>query len=306
VRTLLFSITLALFLVTPDGRAQEVRDIGTDVTIELINGDIVSGNLKEWNTDDFVIDSPFMGLVRILRVAIKPPPPVEEPEAETGDESTPWSGTIDVSATGKTGNTEERDYRVDLKTRHEDEKTIDTVRLLYEQSWTNNELTDRRVFATGRREWELEDTDWRAFLEGSGEDDKFKNYAQRYAIGAGGSYPVIATDMERLDARVGLGTNRRVGGDDNDMPVEGIFGADYFVDLKNSRSFSANLSIYPDLGEVSEYRANSLAEFRIIVDPEADHPWTVTLGAEADYDVIPDGDDERLDFRYYFGAGFAF
>ncbi len=307
---------LLLLLLAPPGSTQEAQDVGTTQTIELTNGDLITGEIIEVTASEVVVRHAEIDVViRINRSLIKPPPP---PVDEAAVKS-PWSGSFDLSITGKRGNSQNQQTRVDFKARREDERTVDAYVITFEQARAETrddnpapppaelkttDFTARRVYAQARREWYLDETKWRPFLQGSIEDDKFKSFRQRYRIGAGGAYPWIENEKERWIGRVGAASVKEVGGDDESWEPEIILGMDYFLQIDEDRSISAGSDIYPSLEDKGEYQSISRAEYRMKV--EADNPWTITVGAEHAENSDPDDGDSKTDLTYYFAAGFVF
>jgi len=284
-------------------RGQEAEQVGTEIKIELLNGDILTGTLRELTTDELVLDHPYAGLIRIHRASIKPAqaPAVVVPVS-------PWSGTFDISITGKRGNTQEQDARLDFTARRETDRTIDSYIVNFQQSSAEvdgqTDQTARRGFAQGRREWRLEDSKWRPFLQGSVEDDKFKDWNQRVRIAAGGAYPWIENDEERFIGRIGAGGEKQFGGEDDDWTPEALLGVDYFLLVREGQSINLSTEVYPSLDDMGEYQSITRAEYRVVVSPE--DPWSLKVGFEHLHDSDPGPGDKSGDWTYYLGAGYVF
>jgi len=313
---LLVPACLLLVLLAPGVSAQEAQDVGTTKTIELVNGDLITGEIIEVTASEVVIRHAEIDVViRINRSLIKPPPP---PVDEAAVKS-PWSGSFDVSVTGKRGNAQNQQTRIDTKARREDERTVDTYLFTYERAlsetrddnpapppaeFKTTDTTANRAYTQARREWYLDETRWRPFLQGSIEWDSFKNFDQRYRVAAGGAYPWIENEKERWLGRIGLAAVKENGADDDDWNPEAVLGMEYFLQIDKDRSISAGTDVYPSLENQGEFQAISRAEYRMKI--EADNPWTITLGAEHAENTDADPGDSATDLTYYFAAGFVF
>ena len=322
----LYVFALALCIFAPPGLAQEANQVGADITVELLNGDIITGELVSQTAIEIVIDHPYIGFVTINRAAIKPPaPPSEGGETAAVDSvevKSPWSGSADASFSGKRGNTQEQDFIFNFATRRDDKRTIDTYRGTYEKSLsevtkTNNnpppankkttDTTTDQYKVLARREWFLNDTAWRPFIAGSVESDEFKAYSKRLRAAAGVAYPWIENDQERFVGSFGLAATKDTGkADDNTVNPELLLGLEYFTDFGEGHSFNADYFVFPALegGSQGEYQHRARAEYAVIVQEGS--PWTLKLGAEHERDTDPADGDAKNDLTYYVGAGYTF
>jgi len=287
-------------------RPQEAKQVGTDVTVELVNGDRITGKLLEQSASEILIDSEYLGLIRIRRDSIKPPP------AEVVKIKSPWTGSFDLSISGKSGNTDEQNVFAEFKARRETEYNIDTYRASYERSLAQTgsgsdattSTTVNRKTAEARREWFLDETKWRPYLQGYVDDDTLMTFKRRYRISAGGAYPWIENDQERWIGRIGFAAAKDRSGSDQSWRPEGALGMDYFLQLNQAQSFSGGMELYPILTSDGGYQSIARAEYRLKV--VADEPWTLKIGAEQNRNSKPDPGDEKNDLIYYFAAGFVF
>jgi hypothetical protein len=307
--SLIALMLLSTFLATATTHAQEAKQVGTDVTIDLINGDRITGKLLEQSASEILIDNEYLGLIRIRRDSIKPPEP---PPAEVVKIKSPWSGSFDLSITGKSGNNNEQNMYSEFNARRETESTIDTYRMSYERSLAesssgSNKSTDttvNRKTAEARREWFLDETKWRPYIQGYVDDDTLMTFKRRYRISAGGAYPWIETDQERWTGRIGMATAKDRSGTETSWRPEAALGTEYFLQINTAQSFSAGAELYPVLDDDGGYQSITRAEYRFKL--VADAPWTVKIGAEQSRNSKPDPGDKKSDLTYYFAAGFVF
>ncbi len=312
-------LLLSLGLSSPLS-AQEAEDVGTEIVVDMNNGDRFTGRLLESTAGYIVIDHGELGNITLQRAAFKPKQTEEEvAEAEV---SSPWSGTFDISASGKRGNSQDQGARVDITARHEDDVAVDQYAFLYEKARSESQVpkagggtkksgkpTVRRAYLEARREWFLDDSVWRPYLQGSVDDDKFKAYDQRLRVIAGGAYPWIENDKERWVGRVGVGTAKDTGVPGAKWSREAQLGMDYFNQLSADRSIALSSDVYPGLETRGGFVFVTKAEYRMVL--EAEDPWTVKLGMEHTRDTDPATDstgaqDGKNDLAYYLSAGFVF
>ena len=68
-------------------RAQDIFQEGKMITVELMNGDKISGILESADTNNLVIRNDILGRITIPRAATKPPAPAEPVKVVE-----PWTG----------------------------------------------------------------------------------------------------------------------------------------------------------------------------------------------------------------------
>jgi len=292
---------LALALLGAPAAAQDVFQEGTTITIELMNGDKLTGILLEADEPRLVIQHDVFGRMEIPRAAIKPA------AAKPVEPVAPWSGKFDVALTGTGGNTENQHFRVGLDAKHENDEHIDTITTWYLRDEDEEDTTAEKTFALYRHEWKLKEHKWKPFVQGSYERDLFTDYASREAAAVGISYPCIDTDVHKFNGRVGAGISYKSGEDDPNVEqtnYEALVGFDWLWTVSTTQSFSLGTDVYPSVNNSPEWRSISHAAYEIKVDP--DSAWFIKLGIDHFYDSDPGDDDRSTDYNYFLGLGRAF
>jgi hypothetical protein len=293
---------LLLTLLSSSAAAQDAFDVGSTVTLELQNGDRLTGLLLEADGARLVIQHDMFGRMEIARANIKPSEPEPPAEAEA-----PWSGKYDLALTGSGGNTETQNFRTTLDVRHEDEEAIDVFTIWYLRNEADGEATAEKGFTQLRHEWKSEDSKWRPFVQGSYETDKFTDYDSRVAVAAGVAYPCLEGDVHDLTGRAGAGVSEKSGVDDptvRDTNYELLLGWDYFWTLSELSQFSCIGDVYPSINESGEFR--SVTKFAWETKLDADSAWFVKLGLDTFYDSQAGAGSSSTDNNYYVGLGRTF
>ncbi len=282
--------------------AQEEAVVGSEVTIGLIGGDVVSGTVLEAHGDRLVISHPLFGMLTVPVIEIAPPP---EPEPEP--EISPWSGTFDFSAKGSRGNSKNDQTRASIELLFDDKETTrDRIYARTRKDRDDGDDTANNSYAVVRREWYLEETEWRPFVQASMEWDDFTDWRRQQTVSAGGAYTLIDEEQVELNGRVGFALNRKLSGDEADgWQKELLLGGDWRWDITDGQRFKANMDIYPSLEERGDFRTVTGLSYEQDIGAD-ETPWIFKLGFDHRYDAMPGDDTKKGDYDYYVGLGYRF
>lgn len=301
MRRALPACLLLLALLSVSAHAQDVFQEGQTITVELMNGDKLTGLLLEADEPKLVIMHDVFGRMEIPRASIKPV------AAKPVEPVAPWTGKFDLSLTGSGGNSSTQNFRAGVDTKHENDEGIDTINAWYLRNENDHEASAEKSFAQYRHEWKLTDSKYRPFVQASYERDLFVDYTSREAAAVGVSYPCIEGDVHKVTSRLGAGISYKSGNDDPDVDstnYEALVGLDWLWTISTTKSFSFGTDIYPSINNVGDARAVSKAAYEIKVDP--DSAWFIKLGIDHFYDTAPGSGTDRSDYNYYVGLGRAF
>jgi len=284
--------------------AQDVFQEGQPITIELQNGDKLTGILEKADGDKLIILHPILGRLEIARASIKPPKPPEVTPVE------PWTGTFSLSLTGSEGNTDNTNFRTDLGAKHDYEEGVDTFMGWFRRSSEDNNTDEEKTFLQLRHEWKINESKWRPFVQGSWERDISDAWESQAAVAAGVAYQFKNGPVHALQGRVGLGASHKYVIDDDvedDIEAtqyEGVLGFDWYWTISETRSFAWTTDYYPSLNDSPEYRYVTRLVYDNKVEP--DSPWFIRLGADDTYDSQPGPGNRGHDINYYAGIGRSF
>jgi len=299
----LLPASLVLAGLAVPAAAQDKFQEGQTITVELMNGDKLTGILLSATEPKLVIQHDVFGKMEIPRAAIKPPEPAPAPVEPVS----PWSGKFDLALTGSEGNTDTQSFRTELDVKHDDADALDTYVVWYQRSETDNQATSAKSFSQARREWKLSDSKWRPFVQGSLQTDQFSTYDQLVSAAAGFAYPCIDSEKTKLTGRAGAGITHKYGESDPDVDetsYDALVGLDWLWTISAISSFSFTTDIYPSVSDLGQYRAVTRAAYETKVDP--DSPWYLKLGVDNFYDSTAGAGTESTDWNYYVGLGRAF
>jgi putative salt-induced outer membrane protein YdiY len=297
---LLTCLVLALFVAPL--RAQDVFQEGTTVTLELQNGDKLTGILEEADEAKLILIHPVLGRLEIARSQLKAP---AAPEPVVPVE--PWTGTMDASFSGSSGNSDTGNARIGLDMKHDYAEAIDDYTFWFRRASTDNDPTEEKYFAQVRHEWKIAESRWRPFVQGSYEHDIFAGFDARAAVAAGGAYQIVQSTEHNTVGRIGAGVSHKYNinetpSDDIDgTTYEALFGLDWTWTMTATNTFTWSTDVYPSLSDTGEWRYLTRLAFDSKVTPES--PWFVRLGYDETYDSQPGEGAHGHDRNYYAGIG---
>jgi len=314
----LLSVLLGLTLLSSSLVAQSLSDIGSvgdNVTVNLTNGDVISGRLVENTGIAVIIAHDILGNVTLPRtvIVLPEPPPADDVFVET-----PWGGTADVSMIGNSGNATNLSLHGEVNLRQETVDSIDSILITADRrservaepapsTGTDRKVTDRRRYARFRKEWKMEESRWRPFFEVSTSHDFQKDYNELVTVGGGAGYVITDESDETLLGRIGLAETKRFGAtkkSEEHWTLEALVGLDYRLDITERQHLAAETTIFPALADLGEFRSVTKAEWRLDLSDES--PWYYKLGLTHNYDSQVSKPTKKSDVNYYAGVGTVF
>lgn len=293
---------LLLALLALPVRAQDVFQEGQPITVELQNGDKISGILESADTNNLIILHDVLGRLTIPRSAIKPTPPPEPVKPVE-----PWSGSFDLALNGSEGNTDTQIFRTELNVKHDTKESLDSFIALFRRSMTDDDSTEEKFFTMLRHEWKIQDSKWRPFVQGSYEKDQFADYAGRGAVAGGAAYQFMDGPVHKVQGRIGGGVSHKYGNHDDavdDNTVEALVGGDWTWQINEASKFFLYTDVYPAVNPSGGYRSVSRVSYETQVDPSS--AWYVKTGIDLFHDSDAGQGKVENDWNYYVGLGRAF
>ncbi|MGQ0553342.1 MAG: DUF481 domain-containing protein [Planctomycetota bacterium] len=282
--------------------AQDTFQVGTTVTLELQNGDRLTGILESADGPQLVLSHEMFGRLSIPRawLKIQAPPPVIEPVS-------PWTRKFDVALSGSGGNTETENFRIGLDAKHDTKELADMYTIWWRRAESNQIVSEEKGFAQMRREWKREGSKWRPFAQASFETDKFADFDARVAVAGGGAYQFKEGPEHAVSGRVGAGVSKKM---DPNTPTtretnyEALLGIDWNWTIDEMSQFLLVSDLYPSLSDSGEARSvTRLAWERKVSDAS---PWYVKAGLDFFWDSVPGAGKSSSDTNFYVGLGRSF
>ena len=300
-----FAVLGALALGGPHAAAQNAPQGAPEKKFVLASGDVVTGVLVSEDDQYYVIRHESLGLLKIPKVALAPPPAVVDIHVpEQAPPPGPWSGSLDAGVSGASGNTNNELFRTMFKATHKTETRVIDLGFTYKRAKQDGEVTEDNMLAEGRVTWPEADTRWGTFAGGSIEKDKFKDYDERVRLNVGRTYDFEDTKETFLQGRLGVGASRDFGGEEDEWNPEGVLALDYRHELSATSKVTASTEVYPILDDLFEFRSITRAAWESKLADES--PWIFKLGLEHKYDSAAAEDVKATDWAYFASLGYTF
>ncbi|MFK7883205.1 MAG: YdiY family protein [Phycisphaerales bacterium] len=229
-----------------------------------------------------------------------------QPEGEPGFfDWNAWEKSVDVGINGASGNSENLNLRILLGAERNTDKMETSLSALYRLTTSDGDETENRFRFDIRNDWlPPEGSKIRWWAQGSYEFDEFQEWDSRVSGAAGIGYEIIKNDKHTLIGRLGFGGSQTFGDMDEDFRPEAVAGLDYTWNIKDGQQFTAGTEVFLDVSETENFRANSYAQYEVLLDAESN--LTFKTGIAHRYDSEPGATAERSDVEYYASMGWKF
>ena len=261
------------------------------ITVELSNGDVVTGEVIERSDEKIVLQHPVLGRLEI---------PVEEVTPRSlhvGLFGTRflegWDKEINVGFSGSEGDTDESDLLIGSDLDYADKRKRWLLRARYELSYSENEKDDHNAQVSALRDWLFVDSPWFAFSYTTYNFDEFEAWEHRVTTGAGPGYRIIPEGKLQLDLRTGPFITYEFGDEDDARPE---YGLGFFGRWDPNAGHSVRLNnVYYQTLDHAEFRNVSSLEWKIRIAFTSG--LSLKVGVNNEYDSA--SEDSKNDLRYY-------
>ncbi|WP_254510603.1 DUF481 domain-containing protein [Anatilimnocola floriformis] len=199
----------------------------------------------------------------------------------------PWEGNVELGLNGTDGNSETFNVRLGVTAKHKTDTFVRSVQFTTIQKSANGVTTANTALLDGRLEWPMPGSRWNYFIHGLAEYDEFKAFDARVSGDTGFGYEWIQNDATTFITRTGLSVSNEIGGPDDTVHPELLFGAEFKHKFNATHSISFKSDFYPDVTEFSDFRLNSQASWEIALA----QAWGLSLKLSIidRYDSTPQG-----------------
>ena len=289
-----FSLLLvSLLLVAPLTAAAD--------TIELVNGDKLTGDVIERTAESVLLEHPVLGRVEIPVAQIKPP---EAPNQGLFGTSflAGWTRTFQLGVSGAQGNTKNNDVLAALDMGYEDEHKRWAFDAVYRFGAADGETTKHDAFTQLRRDWLLTDSRWFFFTIGRFDYDEFKTWSYRLNGSGGVGYELWKGERFELQGLFGPSLTKEFAEDD--FFVEALVGLAAIWKISEDQSLSLSNTIYPALNDPGEFRnVSALAwKWKLVEDPGL----SLNAGVDNEYQSDVESGFKHDDVKYSTSIGIDF
>lgn len=269
-------------------------------TIELVNGDKLSGAVLETSAERVVLDHPVLGRVEIPVEQIKPK---RESHGLFGTSFLEgWKRSFQLGVSGAQGNTRKNDVLAALDLAYEDDHKRWAFGAAYRFGSADGETTENDAFAQLRRDWLFPDSPWFLYGLARFDYDQFESWTYRVSGSPGIGYQFVKS--EEWDVRGLVGPSVTKEFQEDDFFVEALVGLEALWKISKDHSVSFSNTIYPALNDLGEFRnlTSLVWKWKLMEDPAL----SLLAGVTNEYQSKVDSGFKHDDVKYSTSLGIDF
>ena len=270
-------------------------------TIELTNGDELTGRVLERSDERVVLEHPSLGRLEIPVDRIKPPEPPNEGLFGSSILAG-WTRTFLLGVSGAQGNTRNNDVLAALDMDYADDARRWAFDAAYRFGAADGETNEHDALAQLRRDWLFEGSPWFVFALGRGDYDQFKTWTWRVNGAMGVGYQFVDTESFELEGLLGPSLTKQFAEDD--FFVEALVGLEAVWRISEHHSLSLSNTIYPALNDLGEFRNLSTFawKWKLLEDPGL----SLVAGVDNEYLSEVESGLKHDDLKYSTSIGIDF
>lgn len=207
----------------------------------------------------------------------------------------PWDSSFEIGINGSEGNARALSLHTAASITRETDATKSTIDLSYSRVQTDSVDTQHNALLDANIDYFIGESLWTLFMKYGVEYDEFRDFDLRLATSGGLGRQLLLTEVTTLIVRAGGGVSRELGGADDSVVPEGIFGFDFERQLTAKQKFSMNVDYLPDWNSFEEYRIESKLSWEILLDEATN--LHLKVGIIDRYDSTP-GSSKPNDLDY--------
>ncbi|MBT3891466.1 MAG: DUF481 domain-containing protein [Planctomycetaceae bacterium] len=198
-----------------------------------------------------------------------------------------WDGSVEFSSHGAHGNSTTFSVFAGFDLARKTAPGRFDLDLDFSKKRASGILTTHRTLVDIAHFWIRKDNPLSWFVKGGLEYDEFKQFDIRMKANAGLQKMFVDEEQVTLSWRVGAGVSQELGGVDDQVIPEADFGMIAQCNISPRQSVQTTADYYPDWSDFSEYRFESKASWKIVIDKA--HGWSLKLSMVDRYDSTPHG-----------------
>ncbi len=271
-------------------------------TIELMNGDKLSGDVVERTGDRIVLEHEVLGRLTIPTAQLEPPEP-EDPGLFGTSFLRGWERSAEIGFNGASGNSDTTDLRAALNLGFEDETRRWRFEARYLFSASDNETSQNNFYTLLNRDFLRPNSRWFWFAGSRYDWDDFRDWKHRLSLSAGPGYEFVSS--ERFDLLARVGPSFTIQGEEFDETKgELLLGLEAQWRISDTQTLNLRNNLFPELSDPGEFRNVTNANWTIRLSER--HPLAIKLGIENDYESSVDPDRDNNDFKYFGSLLYSF
>ncbi len=301
-------------------------------TIELINGDRLSGRLISNANGQVVLEHAVLGQltlpvenVKVISADLLPAKDAGKPQPATPNLPAPeapnapdnadkiikpknepnamarllaeWDSKLELGLNGSGGDSETQNVYLRFATKKQDGRNRWLIGGQYFLGRTDSETKRNQAEVKVTRDWLQKDSPWFLFARSEYKYDQFRSWEHRISAYGGGGYTLIDDGTFEVIGRAGLGGTHEFGDVDEWTPEAIFSGSAAKWNIDKRQTLGSELTYYPSLEAVDDFRIQGKIWWQYKLNFL--DGLSLKIGAEDEYDATPDKGDEEHDFKYY-------
>ena len=279
-------------------------------SLQLKNGDRISGELVDENDQQLVLDHPLLGQLVIDKkhLAAGSHPSADRPNAaqtaaplKVAKADTPMrlnkiTQQLEAGFSGARGNSRNSDLRLGYQRRSESKQRHSLLKSGYQRETSNGNTQENELFVQLTYDWLMPGSRWFRFGQGRYDWDDFEAWDSRITLSGGSGYHFVDRAGLRLAGRVGLGLTQTIGGKEDELDPEATVGVDanWQINPRQSLEFANNLAL--QLDQPGELR--NLTSLAWLIKLDQFNGIDLKFGVNNEYESEPAGTSSTNDFKY--------
>jgi len=263
--------------------------------LHLTNANIISGAIREENSESIILDSELLGQLTIKKIFIsridsEVKPTIEEPAATDIE----WVRNLEASYGITKGNTETADFASQLFINRKTDHDETTMKATVGNGSSDKKMNSQTWYTMARYAYSFgKEMKWFNPYKIEVDHDKFANIDYRIIPSTGLGFWLSDTETFKAMAEGSLGLehteyNNGNASSDELVAIPHVY-AEYTI--KNGMTFSEDIFAYPSLSNMGDYRVSSTTALTCPIMDTA----SVKFSWVKDYDSEPEGDAKELD-----------
>ena len=207
----------------------------------------------------------------------------------------PWEASFEVGINGSEGNTRALSLHTAASITRETDATKSTIDLNYSRVRAGSVDTQHNATLDANIDYFFGDSLWTLFIKYGLEYDEFREFDLRIDTSGGVGRHILMTEATTLIVRFGAGVSREIGGTDDRIVPEAIFGFDFERQLTAKQKLTMKVDYLPEWSAFDEYRIESKLSWEILLDEATN--LHLKVGIIDRYDSTP-GSSKPNNFDY--------
>ncbi len=292
---ILVRLMVLLLLLVP------VSALAQTETIELSNGDKVTGTVVERTDEKIVLDHDVFGRIEIPLAQLMQPEPPNPGLFGTGFLEG-WTRTFSLGLSGQEGNSKTLDIIATLDADFEDENRRWAFDARYNYSTANSDTTNHNAMVALGRDWLFSESRWFTFARGRFDYDDFRTWELRLQGDGGVGYEFIKWETFELRGRTGPSLVQEFS--ESQFRAEWLAGPEFVWHLTPNQKLEASNFFFYSFTPWAEYRNLSDVHWQWNL---AEKPaLSLKAGLENEYQSDVESGIKKNDLKYYTSIGIDF